>query len=228
MNHIKEDLKGKRFGKLVVIERAENHYYPSGGSCVMWKCQCDCGGIKIANSQKLQNGKIRSCGCLINAITPNNYDLTHEDYVIGYDSNNKMFIFDKEDYELVKTRRWFVSNTKVISSSHDKNISLHHFILGEKYDGLLIDHKNHDFTDNRKSNLRIANKQLNGINRPANKNNKLQTKGVSFDKRVNKYIARIYKDGKQYYIGSYLTLEEAKQARIQKEIELFGEFAYIQ
>ena len=228
MNHIKEDLTGKRFGKLVVLERAENHYYPKGGSCVMWKCQCDCGGIKIANGQKLKNGTIRSCGCLINAITPNKYDLSHEDYGIGYDSNGKTFLFDKEDYDLVKTRHWFVSKTRVTASLHNKPISLHHFILGEEYKDKLIDHKNHDFTDNRKSNLRVADKQTNGINRPANKNNKLGVKGVFFDNRVNKYIARIYKNGKTYWIGSYCTLEEAKQARVQKEIELFGEFAYIQ
>lgn len=50
---------GKRFGKLVVIERIENK-----DKKVQYKCQCDCGNIKIVVGSDLRTGHIQSCGCL--------------------------------------------------------------------------------------------------------------------------------------------------------------------
>lgn len=58
------NLKGERFGRLVVIERAENHVFPSGHQEVRWKCQCDCGNIHFAYTNNLVKGTVTSCGCL--------------------------------------------------------------------------------------------------------------------------------------------------------------------
>ena len=54
------DLTGKRFGRLVVISRAEN----SIGGAVRWNCQCDCGNTTISTRQGLRNETTQSCGCL--------------------------------------------------------------------------------------------------------------------------------------------------------------------
>lgn len=54
-----KDLKGQRFGRLVVLERAQNR---SGR--VVWRCKCDCGVIKEVPSKTLKNGTAQSCGCL--------------------------------------------------------------------------------------------------------------------------------------------------------------------
>ena len=53
-----QDLTGKRFGRLVVIERTENR-----GEKVAWKCQCDCGNISTATTDMLKSGRTKSCGC---------------------------------------------------------------------------------------------------------------------------------------------------------------------
>lgn len=53
------DLTGKRFGRLQVIERASDKHRG-----VRWKCQCDCGNIKVVGRQPLVDGNTRSCGCL--------------------------------------------------------------------------------------------------------------------------------------------------------------------
>ena len=53
------DLTGKRFGKLVVLERAEND---KGRS--QWLCRCDCGNLKVINGSNLRHDKSHSCGCL--------------------------------------------------------------------------------------------------------------------------------------------------------------------
>ncbi len=53
------NLIGKRFERLIVIERSENIK-----ERVAWKCQCDCGNTKIVTSQDLKHKKVKSCGCL--------------------------------------------------------------------------------------------------------------------------------------------------------------------
>lgn len=55
---IKYDLIGKRFGKLVVIWNM-----PSENQQKMWKCLCDCGGIKITSTKMLNSGQCVTCGC---------------------------------------------------------------------------------------------------------------------------------------------------------------------
>jgi len=54
-----ENLIGKRFGRLLVLERVDEH-----ARNILWKCQCDCGATKIVRGGNLKNGNVRSCGCL--------------------------------------------------------------------------------------------------------------------------------------------------------------------
>lgn len=56
-----EDLTGRRFGRLTVIEIAPRN--PSSPS-TRWYCQCDCGNKTIAYAPMLKNGTKLSCGCL--------------------------------------------------------------------------------------------------------------------------------------------------------------------
>lgn len=56
---MKQDLTGRRFGKLTVISRnpqLEDRYYT-------WNCQCDCGGKIVVNTKRLTRGTITNCGC---------------------------------------------------------------------------------------------------------------------------------------------------------------------
>lgn len=54
----KLDLKGKRFGRLTVIDEAGR-----ANNQVLWKCRCDCGKISFARGSALKSGAIKSCGC---------------------------------------------------------------------------------------------------------------------------------------------------------------------
>ena len=58
-----EDLTGKRFGRLVVLERAENAVAKNGVSRVMWRCKCDCGNECERSSGNLKAAVEASCGC---------------------------------------------------------------------------------------------------------------------------------------------------------------------
>lgn len=55
------DIKGQRFGRLVVVERVKNKWKNHGS---YWLCKCDCGKEKIVESHNLRNGSTKSCGCL--------------------------------------------------------------------------------------------------------------------------------------------------------------------
>lgn len=59
-----KDIKGKRFGKLIVLERAENRIRESGRQDVVWVCKCDCGNSKNIRSTSLLQGLTKSCGCI--------------------------------------------------------------------------------------------------------------------------------------------------------------------
>ena len=52
------DLKGKVFGKLTVVDRADNK-----NRAPMWNCECSCGNTKIVNGGSLRRGYTKSCGC---------------------------------------------------------------------------------------------------------------------------------------------------------------------
>lgn len=78
----------------------------------------------------------------------------------------------------------------------------------EKY----IDHINGISTDNSINNLRLASNSENQQN-IKNKTNKLM--GASFSKRTGMWRSMIRADGKQIYIGSFKTEEEAHRAYVE-------------
>ena len=89
-----------------------------------------------------------------------------------------------------------------------------------------VDHIDGDSLNNTLSNLRWATPQENTFNAKCYSNNLLNIKGVQ--KRENgRYRARIRHNGILINIGHYDTLEEARQAYINKANELFGEFSSV-
>lgn len=63
MVKVKEDLTGRRFGKLVVLEQVEDHISSSNKHYAQWKCECDCGKQIIVRGDNLRNGAQSHCGC---------------------------------------------------------------------------------------------------------------------------------------------------------------------
>lgn len=60
MGRRQNDLTGKRFGKLIVIQptaERQNGY-------TVWRCRCDCGNEIQVSSRYLKNGWVTDCGCM--------------------------------------------------------------------------------------------------------------------------------------------------------------------
>jgi len=53
------DLIGKKFGKLIVVEK-----YGHKEKHILWLCQCDCGNKVVILGYSLRSGDTKSCGCL--------------------------------------------------------------------------------------------------------------------------------------------------------------------
>lgn len=99
-----------------------------------------------------------------------------------------------------------------------------YFIHGSFPEGN-IDHINQNKLDNRIVNLRISTVSQNACNAPKHRDNRSGYKGVDFDKRKNKYRARIRINNKQIQIGYFATAEEAAKAYDDVVIHYHGEFA---
>jgi hypothetical protein len=86
------NLTGKRFGRLTVVNRADN----SRMGVVRWLCKCDCGNNKIIFAQNLGNGHTKSCGCIV-AIQNGDCEKTKE-YTAWRGMKRRCYIKKNKDY----------------------------------------------------------------------------------------------------------------------------------
>ena len=150
----------------------------------------------------------------------NTYNLSGE-YGIGYDSNNKEFYFDIEDYNKIKGIYWWVHRDKyVIGSYKNQIIQMHNHILNLPPDKE-PDHINRIRYDNRKQNLRICTQQENNMNRGKRVDNTSGITGVYWSKSSDKWGVKI----ENIHLGYYIDKITAIRVRLKAEKEYFGEFA---
>lgn len=81
----------------------------------------------------------------------------------------------------------------------------------------LIDHINHNKSDNRLCNLREVTKSENERNATRSKANKSGVTGVSWQKRDKRWQAYIHAEGKEIHLGNFKCFQEAVSARKQAE-----------
>jgi len=87
-----------------------------------------------------------------------------------------------------------------------------------------VDHVNLSGIDNRIDNLREATREENQRNRKAGKNNVSGFKGVSWNKRHQRWRAKCSVNGKQVEIGTFRTPEAAATAYKEFAVKHHGEF----
>lgn len=97
---------------------------------------------------------------------------------------------------------------------------------GDIPEGLAIDHINRIRDDNRIENLRLATRAQNAHNSNPRMGDKRTCIGVTFEKRVKKWIARITVKGVGYTLGYNKSFFEAcclrKSAEIKYREEIWG------
>lgn len=130
-------------------------------------------------------------------------------------------LVDDEDFEYVNRVKWrvlpsgniFYATRSIQINYKKKNILMHRLILRLRKNSCHVDHINGNGLDNRKINLRIVNRNQNMRNLTRTRiNNTSGYRGVSYDKREQKWIAYIYLNGKQKKLGRYINKLDAAKA----------------
>ena len=194
-----EDFRGRTFGKLTVLERAENKCGKPA-----WKCLCSCGKITTAMSFELKNGSRTNCGCEKKAgrkrldITGHRYGKLTAVCATGRKNAQGSVIW--------KCRCDCGNETEAsvqdLNSGNCKSCGC----LKEEYQELLHDRLH--LVD------RTCVEWLEG--RKGRTDNTSGFRGV-FKKKNGKYSVSIGFKKRQYYIGVFDTYEDAVDARLQAE-----------
>lgn len=205
------DLTGQRFGRLTVIQRAENK-----GVITRWLCECDCGNEKVIRAQDLKEGKTQSCGCLRSEL------VSERNYVHGHSEERIHNIWRGMKKRCLNPKSksykdYGARGIRICDEWLNDFQAFYDWAIANGYsDSLSIDRIDND-GNYRPSNCRWADRKTQNINQGGRKNNKLGLRGVHFDKNSQKYRATIVKDGIQITLGSFNSAEDAIKARKEAE-----------
>lgn len=144
-------------------------------------------------------------------------------------TQGKFALVDDTDMELVSQHRWRAQQLGqlwyAVRSTHTHQYLMHRMILGlvDSSHLITVDHINGDGLDNRRENLRVANK----AQQIANSGSRAGTsryKGVSYDARRNKWRMAIVVGGVQTS-KSFSSEQDAARAYNTAAIQAWGEYA---
>lgn len=196
---IRQDLQGKRFGMLQVLEATGKR---SASGDVIWLCQCDCGNIAEVASSLLLKERKKSCGCLAK---PPLKDLTGLRFgkleVIAYAGK-------PDGYHIWSCR---CDCGKVLNVRQANLKSGHTTSCGCKLGSSQLRHMVDGTCVEMITSKKLFTTNTSGV------------RGVYYNKKINRWVAQITFKGKTYYLGSYEKKEEAAQARLHGE-EMYSDF----
>jgi len=147
-------------------------------------------------------------------------------------TKGKYAIIDDGDYEWINQWKWYAhiphgKNIYAVRTEKNKCKFMHREILGINDPKVFTDHINRNGLDNRRKNLRTCTIVENNRNHPSRKGSSSKYKGVSWNKKHNKWVAMIEKNRVNYYLGCFCDEKNAAIAYNQKAKELFGDFAWL-
>jgi hypothetical protein len=90
-----------------------------------------------------------------------------------------------------------------------------------------VDHIDGNGLNNRKENLRLVTSHQNCFNRKINSNSTSGLKGVTWNKKDQRWRAQIRFDGEKIFLGNYKCPNEAYAAYCKASADLHGEFGRI-
>lgn len=135
---------------------------------------------------------------------------------------------DEKHFDELAKFTWHLSSTGYVKLSiKGKNIKMSRMIMNAKK-GEVVDHVNGNILLNTETNLRICTRTENNMNTKIRSNNTSGHKGVSLDKRSNKWRVTIGMYGNKISIGYFEKLEDAIEASKAAYAKYHGEFSYLE
>ena len=210
VEYVREDLTGRRYGRLTVCreikqaEKSRRHY---------WLCRCDCGKEQTVEESHLKTGHTKSCGCYRKELpSSRRIDLTGRQF-------GRLKVLEEADNSNRTGEYWkcVCSCGRLIEASKES------LCAGKtKSCGCLQ-------AETRKKNMKKAIHFVGGtcLERIANQkntaNNTSGYRGV-YQRENSRWRAAIGFQGKVYNLGTFVNLEDAVAARKKAEEELYEPF----
>lgn len=207
----KDELIGKRIGRLVVISFDRKDGYTS-----WWKCRCDCGKEKILQQSNIISERTISCGCYRDELQTTHGKSSSCEYktwanMIARCTNPKEHYYANYGGRgITICDRWKNSFEEFYADMGDRpsgNYSIERLDVNGNYEP---------------SNCVWATSFQQQRNIRVQRNNKTGITGVAWVPELKRYTARIKLDGKSKHLGCFVTLSEAAAARRQAEIKYWG------
>lgn len=199
----RRNLRGQRFGKLICLEPTQER---GRNGSVIWRCRCDCGNECLAVSTQLTQGYRKSCGCLGK---PPLKDFEGKRFgsltVTGYAGK-------RDGKQMWRCRCDCGGEVEVSQGNLQNGRTKSCGCLQRK-----ISKQNLKIVDGTSVTM-IENRMKKPI-----KTNKSGCSGVYYNERRKQWHAQITFKGKTYYLGTFMTLEDAIKARKRGE-EMYEDF----
>lgn len=200
-------LIGERFGKLIVVEQLPS----TDRGQRRWRCKCDCGGEHISTTGNLRSGRTTNCGC------KKSPDLTGQ--VFG-----RLTVLGRSEKRSPRGARttpmWECRcECGTITYKATDTLTNPEESMCQACQGIYA------AETARKSAGFVSGTQITKLrNMEPTAANTSGCRGVYYDKKTNKYRARLKFKGKIMNFGSYAKFEDAVAARKAAEEEYFGAF----
>jgi hypothetical protein len=145
-------------------------------------------------------------------------------------TKGKFAIVDAADYEWLSQYRWHATGTNgryyAATVIDGKSISMHRMIMNPP-PGKVTDHKNGNGLNNSRANMRNCTAEQNRYNQRSLRTRRKASQYIGVFRRGDKWYAKVSHKKKSHFLGPFKTELEAAQARDQKALELFGQYAYL-
>lgn len=203
-----KDMTGMKFGMLTPVEPTEERRYGS----VVWKCRCDCGRECLTTQKALEARAKISCGCIGKPRGRTAIDLTGRRF--GRLTAVRMTDARTSKGSVVWQCRCDCG--KMIEVPSDSLIYGNQQSCGcLKADSMNDARRNLHFVDGTCIEWLESRKKRS--------DNTTGYKGISLRKN-GRYLAKIGFQNRQYYLGTYSSIEHAVNARQEAETLLFESF----
>lgn len=221
----KHDLSGQRFGRLTALFTVPNNNYRT-----RWHCICDCGKTKDVLQQNLENGHVRSCGCL--HAERNKEKIANYNSVLGRESHNETKSRLYRIWIGIKARCYDANSTAY------KNYGARGITVCDDWRYSYLSFKEWAITNGYSDNLSIDRIDTNGnyfpdncrwvstsvqqFNKRTPKRNTSGCVGVSWNKASKKWVANISIDSTRHFLGAFDSINDAIAARKAAEEKYYN------